>query len=250
MDVSVIVPTFNEAANIEELVARIDEAVRGIEAEILFVDDSTDSTPGVIRHAAALAGLPVRVIHRDTPIGGLAGAVVEGITQTSGEWIVVMDGDLQHPPELIPTLVQTGRAADAGIVAASRHVVGGASDGLDGRLRSAVSQSATLLARLVFPRRLATSTDPMTGFFAVRRDRVNLSALRPRGFKILLELLVMNDLTLVEVPFVFGRRNAGVSKAGVGQGIRFLEQLASLRVRARSPLVRHPARAVAQVSRG
>jgi dolichol-phosphate mannosyltransferase len=238
MDVSVVVPTFNEAGNVEELVARIEASVRGLDAEIVFVDDSTDQTPGMIGHAAALAALSVRLVHRDDPVGGLSGAVVEGIERSSGTWVVVMDGDLQHPPELIPVLIQTGELAGADVVAASRHASGGSAEGLNGRLRAHASNAATLLARGMFPTRLRMSTDPMTGFFAVRHDRLDLSLLRPRGFKILLEILISNDLALVEVPFVFGRRTAGRSKAGVGQGVRFLAQLAALRFGSRRVAVR------------
>lgn len=108
MDVSVIVPTFNEAANVPELIARIDAAVTGLEAEIIFVDDSTDNTPQVI--AGVDSRTAVRVIHRLDPVGGLSGAVVAGIRESLGDWVIVMDGDLQHPPEMIPCSSLQARA--------------------------------------------------------------------------------------------------------------------------------------------
>ena len=115
MQLSIVVPTFNEAPNIAELVRRVTAAVdgAGIETEILFVDDSTDVTPDVIREVAARsqaerrpgeAPLPVRLIHRDIPSGGLGGAVLEGIAAAESDACLVMDGDLQHPPEDIPAL--------------------------------------------------------------------------------------------------------------------------------------------------
>src|ERR1700761_788855 len=98
MELTVIVPTFNEAPNVVPLVARISDAVEGIETEILFVDDSSDSTPEVIAAVARTSRIPVRLIRRDAPVGGLSGAVLEGLQAAASDWCVVMDGDLQHPP--------------------------------------------------------------------------------------------------------------------------------------------------------
>ena len=229
VDVTVIVPTFDEAGNVAELVRRLCAALDGRSAEILFVDDSRDDTPqqGVL--AAASASLPVRLIHRPEPTGGLAGAVREGLAASSATWCVVMDGDLQHPPSLVPVLVDTARARSVAVVVASRYVGDGRSDGLATATRRAVSSASTTLTRAMFPRRLAECSDPMTGFFAVRREAVDLALLRPRGFKILLEILARHRLAVAEVPFVFGERLAGDSKASVRQGVHFLGQLAALR---------------------
>lgn len=229
MDVSVIVPTFNEAPNVRELVERIQTSLRGRLAEIVFVDDSNDDTPTVIEHVAAQAAIPVRLIRRNQPVGGLSGAVLAGLAASDSEWCIVMDGDLQHPPEAIPALLSSGVEQEADVVVASRHVQGGSSAGLAGRARQLVSSSATILTRAMFPTRLRNCTDPMTGFFAVRRSSIDLDKLRPRGFKILLEVLARNTLKVVEEPFVFGERQAGVSKADFRQGLRFLVQLATLR---------------------
>jgi len=92
-----------------------------------------------------------------------------------------------------------------------------------------VSSGSTLLTKAMFPRRLKDCTDPMTGFFAIRRAAVDVDDLRPRGFKILLELLARQQRKVVEQPFVFGERHAGESKAGLAEGVRFLRQLAALR---------------------
>ncbi|HOZ58463.1 MAG TPA: glycosyltransferase [Nakamurella multipartita] len=232
--VSVIVPTFNEAPNVAELVARVGSAVadRGADlsrVEIIFVDDSTDDTPRVIEQVARTAVLPVRMIHRTAPEGGLGGAVVEGMRTATGTWCVVMDGDLQHPPELIPVLVARGESSGADVVVASRYCGEGSADGLAGGVRRLVSSGSTLLTKSMFPRRLRDCTDPMTGFFAIRRESVDLADLRPRGFKILLELLARQQLRVVEEPFVFAERHAGESKASMAEGLRFLVQLAGLR---------------------
>ena len=230
MELTVIVPTFNEAPNVAELVRRTAAALQGIHAEILFVDDSRDETPEAIRTAAAGSTVPVRMIHRDDPVGGLSGAVIEGLRASTAEHCVVMDGDLQHPPELIPELLAHLREDDVDTVVASRYCgEGGSADGLSGGVRRFVSTASTRLAKGLFPRRLQHCSDPMTGFFGFRRAAVQPARLRPTGFKILLEILARHRLRVVEIPFVFGERFAGQSKASFTEGTRFLRQLAALR---------------------
>jgi dolichol-phosphate mannosyltransferase len=229
MYLTVVIPTFNEAPNVEQLVGRITAATEGIEAEILFVDDSTDGTPAEIERVSRSSATPVRLLHRESPTGGLSGAVIAGLESSDAEWCLVMDGDLQHPPELIPVMLAAGAEQSADVVVASRYVGDGSSDGLSGRIRHLVSWSATVLTRAMFPMRLRDCTDPMTGFFAVRRGSVDFTTLRPRGFKILLEILARTSLAIAEVPFAFGVRTAGESKATLRQGAQFLTQLAMLR---------------------
>jgi dolichol-phosphate mannosyltransferase len=227
--VTVIVPTFNERDNVAELVARTAEALAGWDAEILFVDDSTDDTAAEVERIAADAPIPVRVIHRTEKSGGLGGAVVVGLEAAAADVCIVMDGDLQHPPELLPVLLERHAAADADVVAASRYVGGGDTSGLGTAVRFGVSRVATWLTRAMFPRRLARSTDPMTGFFLVDRRQLDVSALKPQGFKILLEILARNDLRIAEVPMEFAERRHGTSKASLRQGATFIAHLARLR---------------------
>lgn len=229
MQLSIIVPTFNEAPNVAELVRRVADAMRGIEAEIVFVDDSTDATPDVVREVAASAPLPVRLIHRDKPTGGLGGAVVEGMHAAASDACLVMDGDLQHPPEDIPTVFARFQRGDVDVVVASRYISEGSAQGLADHTRVMVSRLSTMLTRAMFPIRLREVTDPMTGFFVIDRTAVDLEGLRPRGFKILLEILARKNLRVAEVPFRFADRFAGESKASVRQGVRFLGQLTALR---------------------
>ena len=229
LTVSIVIPTYNEAPNVRPLVERLDTVLQGRSAEIIFVDDSSDDTPEVIAAAAARSLIPIILVHREAPEGGLSGAVLDGLRAASGEWCVVMDGDLQHPPEVIPALLQAGSEQGADVVVASRHINGGSSAGLSGVVRHLVSKSATILTRAMFPVRLRNCSDPMTGFFAVKKSAIDLDDLRPRGFKILLEILARNRVEVIEEPFVFGTRNAGESKAGLSQGVRFLIQLALLR---------------------
>ncbi|QNP70518.1 glycosyltransferase family 2 protein [Streptomyces roseirectus] len=236
--VTIVVPTFNESANVRQLLRQIRESVpRRLPCEVVFVDDSTDDTPEVIRDAAKDCPFPVTVLHRDEPVGGLGGAVVEGIRAAGSDWVVVMDGDCQHPPSLVPELVATGERAGAELVVASRYIEGGSRAGLAGGYRVAVSKGATWLTKSLFPRRLHRISDPMSGFFAIRRSTVSADALKPLGYKILLELAVRSRPERVaEVPFVFQDRYAGESKSTAAEGARFLRHLLGLR--AASPVAR------------
>ncbi|MEU0386046.1 glycosyltransferase family 2 protein [Streptomyces chartreusis] len=236
--VTIVVPTFNESANVRQLLHQITEAVPArLPCEVVFVDDSTDDTPEVIEKAAQDCPFPVTVLHRDEPVGGLGGAVVEGLKAATSDWIVVMDGDCQHPPSLVPDLVATGERANAGLVVASRYIKGGSRAGLAGSYRVAVSRGATWLTKALFPRRLHGISDPMSGFFAIRRSAVTAEVLQPLGYKILLELAVRSrPRRVTEVPFVFQDRFAGESKSTAQEGLRFLRHLAGLR--AASPVAR------------
>jgi dolichol-phosphate mannosyltransferase len=233
LHVCVLVPTRNEEGNVRPLVTRVAAALRDVPAEILFVDDSNDETPDVVRSVAAAAPLPVRLLHRAGPDrnGGLGGAVVAGFEATHATWVVVMDGDLQHPPELLPELVDLAMSGLFDVVVASRYEGSGSAMGLSSPLRVAVSRSATRAAKVLFPRRLVAVSDPMTGFFAVRREALDLGGLRPRGFKILLEILTRTPrMRVAEVPFTFGLRESGESKAGAREALRYFVQLVYLRL--------------------
>lgn len=235
MQLSIIVPTYNEAPNVEELVERIVAATQRadgsfcIDAEIIFVDDSTDATPEVVREVAASAPLPVRVIHRDVPTGGLGGAVLEGFRAAQADACLVMDGDLQHPPEEIPALWERFEQGDVDVVIASRYRGGFSAEGLSDRTRVLVSKVSTAVTRAMFPIKLKDVSDPMTGFFLIDRRAAEAESLTPRGFKILLEILARKSLRIAEVPFRFAGRHAGQSKASFRQGLHFLTQLAALR---------------------
>jgi dolichol-phosphate mannosyltransferase len=223
--VSVVITTRNESANVETLGSRLQEALSAIPHELCFVDDSDDDTPDRI---GALPG-PVRLLHResDERAGGLSTAVVAGIHMARGQWLCVMDADLQHPPETIPEMLRQGEAG-ADLVVASRYAPGGDRAGLDGAARRFVSRGATTVARLLF-REARLSTDPLAGFFLCRRSLVDGIEFRPVGFKILLELLVcVPGLRVTDVPVRQDRRAGGASKAGLRQGLLYLGHLRSL----------------------
>lgn len=230
-DTTIIIPTFNEGGNVPLLVRRLAAAFSGRAAEILFVDDSTDDTPDVIRAVAATSAIPVRLIHRsgENAIGGLSGAVTTGLRGLRSTYVLVMDGDLQHPPEMAPLMRDAAEGADLAV--ASRYTATGNAEGLGNSYRQLISSGSTALAKACFPRRVGSvCSDPMTGFFCFRREAVHVDLLRPRGFKILLEILIRHDLEVVELPFVFGARLSGESKADWRNGLHFCRQLLSLRM--------------------
>lgn len=232
---SVIIPTRNEAGNIRPLLARLDGALAGVDAEVLVVDDSDDATPEIARRLAERSAIPIRVYARGAGqrAGGLGGAVLVGLAQARSPVCVVMDADLQHPPELLKTLLGVSRTG-ADFVVASRYVSGGRNEGLEGWHRRAVSKLATWAAKWVLRPELAGVSDPMSGFFLVRRSCLDLSSLHPQGFKLLLELLVNSpEASVAEVPYDFDVRHSGVSKAGIGEGLTYLRRLAELRIQAR-----------------
>ncbi len=225
---TLVAPTRNEAENVAGLVRELSKALDGIAYELLFVDDSDDETPRAIREAMR-GDRRVRLLHREDGqrVGGLATAVVAGIHQARGEFVCVIDGDLQHPPALVPTLLTA--AQDADVVVASRYIAGGSSAGLGGVTRQVVSRGSRAAAVALFPR-LRHCSDPMSGFFLFRRAVVEGVELRPYGFKILLEILVRGHWSrLTEIPYTFKERAAGASKADVSQGAAYLHHLSELR---------------------
>jgi dolichol-phosphate mannosyltransferase len=215
---TVIVPTWNEAENVEPLARRIHAALP--DAEILFVDDaSTDGTPDRVRAMAEF--LPVRLIERRGE-RGLSTAVLRGIAEASADLCVVMDADLSHPPEALPALVEAvERGADVAV--GSRYVPGGSIDEWP-RLRRMTSRAGTWLARP-----LTSVQDPLAGFFALRRSLLRGVELRPRGFKILLEILARAPVRrTAEIPIRFQDREAGLSKFGRRERREFLKQVWTL----------------------
>src|ERR687894_2018837 len=226
-----VVPTRNEAGNVPTLVRELRESLSGIDYRVIFVDDSTDGTPEVIRGLAEEDGR-VALIHRGDAErhGGLSTAVTTGIEAFAGmsEYTCVMDPDLQHPPEKVGEMLDLAQRSDADVVVASRYARGGSYAGLPGPVRRAISLSSKYLAQITFKEARKTS-DPMTGFFLVRNEAISDIQFRPTGFKILLEILVCApELKVVEVPLNFRTRHAGVSKATFRRGLEYLAHIASL----------------------
>ena len=231
MQLSIIVPTFNEAPNVAELVRRVTAETQGDRrGDRLRRRQHGLARPMWSGEVAAIGGVPVRLIHREERTGGLGGAVMEGFAAAAADACLVMDGDLQHPPEEIRGICTSGSCAGMSMSWSPRATAARArSAGLADRTRVMVSKVSTALTRAMFPIRLKDVSDPMTGFFLIDRRAVDAATLRPRGFKILLEILARKNLRIAEVPFDFADRHAGESKASMRQGLHFLTQLTALR---------------------
>ncbi|HEY8738136.1 MAG TPA: glycosyltransferase [Candidatus Dormibacteraeota bacterium] len=225
---SVVIPTKNEADNIAALSEALHDALRGISFEVVVVDDSSDDMTRPVLRRTAAADARWRVLERaPEDQTGLGSAVVAGIAVSRGAAICVMDGDLQHPPRIIPKLLEAIEAG-AGVAVASRYMPGGSRAGLGGTMRVWASRLCTWAAQFVFPEARRTS-DPLSGFFCARRSAVAGIELRPMGFKILLEVLVLAPRQRVaDVPFIFGTRHSGESKASTRQAVLYLQHLLSL----------------------
>lgn len=230
---TVIAPSRNEEESAPLLAAAVERVLAGERYELLFVDDSDDGTPAVLAGLARRADLHVRFLHRppgSSRWGGLAGAVTDGLANSSAEYVCVIDADMQHPPERIADLLAAARRTNADVVMACRYMPGGSSEGLAGPLRTLFSLGCKWVAKVLFPIRLWQVRDPLSGFLLVRRSVTTGVALRPLGFKISLELLVRCPRnTLVEVPYRFRRRASGSSKADLRVGKLFLQHLWRLR---------------------
>src|SRR5918993_15270 len=189
---TLVVPTRDEVDNVPELLRELRESLTDIDYRVVFVDDSTDETPAVIRDLATEDGR-VRLVRREGAErrGGLSTAVTRGLDLSSGasEYTCVMDADLQHPPGKVREMLETARRTDADVVVASRYADGGSYAGLSGTLRPAVSVGSKYLAQIVFKEARKTS-DPMTGFFLIKNEAISGIQFRPMGFKVLLEILV------------------------------------------------------------
>jgi dolichol-phosphate mannosyltransferase len=208
---SIIVPTFNEAANIEALLSRLDDALLDLSWEVVFVDDdSTDGTSDLVR-AISQRDARVRCIQR---IGrrGLSSACIEGMLASSAPFIAVMDADLQHDERILQEMLRRLRGEDLDIVVGSRYTEGGGVGDWQND-RAAMSRFATKLSRLVVH---ADLKDPMSGFFMLRRDAFMRTTRRlsSLGFKILLDIFASAPapLKFCEVPYEFRPRYAGESK--------------------------------------
>jgi dolichol-phosphate mannosyltransferase len=224
-DVSLIVPTINEAENLPELLRRVDAALKGNTYEALIVDDnSRDNTPTVCKQLSTT--YPVKLLTRTEPKNGLSGAVLFGMAEARGTFFCVMDADLQHPPEKLPELLAPLKNGEADFVVGSRYMPGGSTETEWGFFRKLNSRVATLLARPFAGR----TTDPMAGFFALRRETyAGARQLTPLGYKIALELMCKSRARVVkEIPIHFGMRQKGESKLSLKQQFKYLEHLSRL----------------------
>jgi len=231
---TVVIPTYNEADNIKILIPKLVNILESSgfsNFEILVVDDdSPDGTCLIVREFANSDSRIRCLLRRKNK--GLATAILRGIAWARGKYVVVMDADLQHPPELVPKLVSKAVSTGADVVVATRYAPGGGVEGWS-RFRLLMSKTAILVSKILVPGTKSTS-DPMSGFFLVKKSIVDPSSLRPRGYKILMEILEKSPYQKVEeVPYTFRNRAYGKSKLGAKTIIDFLIHAMTL-----SPLVK------------
>ena len=214
---SIVVPTYNESQNIVKMLDSIAETLSPYAtAEIIVVDDnSPDGTAEIASlHAKNISNkkkLHVEIIRRDGKFG-LSSAIIEGVQFATGELLVVMDGDLSHPPQVIPSIIEALRDSNCDIVVASRYIKGGSIIGWPFK-RRLMSKGATKIAQYGLGIEVK---DPVSGFFAFRRDIIDGIKFDAIGYKMLLEILVKTKGARVkEVPYTFINRSTGASKLDV-----------------------------------
>lgn len=226
MDVSIVIPTFNERDNVRTIVQRIEAALTHTEYqyEIWFIDDSRDDTPRVLEELAQ-SHSQVHYVHRENG-RGLGTAVVEGFSRSQGKYFVVMDADLQHPPEVLPTMLKR-LSEGIEVVIPSRFVPGGSDGGLN-TFRKLVSWTARWIGRITI-KRLRAVSDCTGGYFGLHRSVIQDADLDPIGWKILMEVLVKGNYRHVhEIPYEFQSRDAGESKMSMREQWNYLRHIGKL----------------------
>lgn len=224
---ALVIPTLNEAGNIDKVLRQVTVALisTSCDYEIIVVDDgSTDGTPEIVR-GWNMRDPRVRLLSRAGE-KGLAGAVLYGWSQTTADLLGVMDADLQHPPNLLPLLLEQVERTDIAI--ASRYAHDQGTRGWN-PIRVALSRLSTLAAVPLISKKKLRVTDPMSGFFVVRRRCIEGLTFQTTGFKLLVEILVRGRIASSgEVPYHFGLRQAGKSKAGAAVAFHYLRLLSRL----------------------
>jgi dolichol-phosphate mannosyltransferase len=219
VEVSIIIPTYNEAQNIEKLVKKI--ATLGLDSEIIIVDDNSPDKTGKIAESLKKDYKNLEVLHRTER--GLASAVVEGFKKSKGAIIGVLDADFSHPLNVIPVMLEAINSGKADLVVGSRYIEGGRIIGWS-LFRKITSKGAILLSRP-----LTGIKDSVSGFFFFKKKIIKDLEFNPKGYKIGLEVIVKGKYEkVVEIPYTFTNRKSGKSKLGVGEYANYLLHLLKL----------------------
>ncbi|WP_019499506.1 glycosyltransferase [Pseudanabaena sp. PCC 6802] len=231
---SLVVPTYNERPNIQTLVERIskllDPVLEGFYELIVVDDDSPDRTWELAQ--ALCNDYPQLTVIRRQQERGLSTAVIRGWQAAAGQILGVIDSDLQHPPEILLQML-TALKGGADLVVASRHIEGGGVSDW-GFIRRFLSRGAQLLGLIILPNAIGRVSDPMSGYFMVRRDAVIGRDLDPIGYKILIEVLGRCQIDrIAEIGYVFQERQEGASKVTWKQYVEYIQHLIRLRSRGR-----------------
>ncbi|MDP8003139.1 MAG: glycosyltransferase [Caldisphaera sp.] len=220
--ISIVLPTYNESGNIIPLINRIDEIMKKSDCysyEIIVVDDnSPDGTYKLVEEISRKNNNIKLLLRKEKR--GLSSAIIDGIKISKGDYIIVMDADFQHPPELIPLLLEQALKNNDDVVVASRYKKGGGIEGWS-FTRKLISKGASILAKLLVPESNRTS-DPMSGYFIFKRSSVDIEKVKPIGYKILMEILYAHpSLKVSDISYVFKNRYKGKSKLGTKEIFQF-----------------------------
>lgn len=221
MKLSLIIPTYNEKENIRNLILKIQEefSQNNINGEIIVVDDNSPDGTGKILEDLKKDWGNLKIIHRKGKLG-LSSAAIEGWKISEGDVLGLMDADLSHPPEKIKELFFAIEKGNFDFTIGSRYVKNGNIIGWNFK-RKLMSKTATLLSRIY-----TKVKDPMTGFFMIKKEVIKNVKLNPKGFKILLEVIIKgNYKNIKEIPITFVNRQKGKSKAGTKEIFYYLRNL-------------------------
>lgn len=228
--VSIIIPTYNESQNILGILKAIAENIpKHIKTEAIVVDDNSPDGTGklveeYLKNFKERANYTIQLIHRKAKTG-LSSAILNGIQKANGDTIVVMDSDFSHPPQIIPKLIETLKKYQCDIVVASRYSKGGTIQNWSIK-RKIMSKVATKIAKFGLG---VESADPMSGFFAFKKNILNGLNFDAIGYKILLEMLVKTRGAVVkEIPYTFTDRNNGKSKLDAGTVVDYIRAVIKL----------------------
>lgn len=239
--VSLVIPTFNESQNLHELVKLLCQSLDAVLAEpyeLIVVDDNSPDQTWKLAETLIQDYPHLQVIRR-THERGLSSAVVRGWQAAQGEFLGVIDADLQHPPEIVSKLL-TAIQQGADLAIASRHVPGGGVSKWS-LGRRFLSRGAQVLGLILLPSVVGRVSDPMSGYFMVRRAAIAGPLLNPKGYKILIEVLAKGNIhTITEVGYVFQERQSGESKVTGQQYIDYLIHLLRLRSQPRPQTTGQP----------
>jgi dolichol-phosphate mannosyltransferase len=228
---SLVIPTYNEGDNIQEIVKILSQLLDSIipeEYELIVVDDNSPDGTWKLAQELTLEYPQLKVMRRERE-RGLSTAVIRGWQVARGDVLGVIDADLQHPPEVLLQLWQEmHRGADLAV--ASRHVEGGGVSEWS-IIRRFLSRGAQMLGLIILPKAIGRLSDPMSGYFMVRRDAIAGKSLSPVGYKILIEVTARGRIRWIgEVGYVFRERQAGASKVSWKQYIEYIQHLLRLRL--------------------
>ncbi|MFH1503724.1 MAG: glycosyltransferase family 2 protein [Candidatus Diapherotrites archaeon] len=225
MDLSIVIPTYNEKENIQNLIKKIQTEFKSnsINGEIIIVDDNSPDGTGNLLDNLKRKYRNLKVIHRKGKMG-LSSAVLEGRGIAKGIVLGVMDADLSHPPKKIHELYNPIKNNESDFTIGSRYIRGGKIEGWNFK-RKLMSRAATLLAKP-----FTNVKDPMTGFFMIKKECIEKQRINPKGFKILLELILKaNYKKIKEIPITFTNRTKGKSKAGTSEIFLYVRNLLGYR---------------------